>query len=81
MHGLHCQCGKTRSTPRAGEAFKGAKIIHYSGDAKPWNFCHAKGRGHIPIRAMVEWCKMAKDVPTAACHMRGRVHEGGGMAL
>ena len=50
-----------------------AKIVHYSGDAKPWNFWKAQGHGRIPTRAFVEWCSMAEDTPTAACHMRGPV--------
>ncbi|PXF45198.1 Glycosyltransferase family 64 protein C4 [Gracilariopsis chorda] len=55
------------------EAFNDAKIVHYSGDAKPWNFWNARGHGRIPTRAFVEWCHMAENTPTAACHMRGKV--------
>lgn len=55
------------------EAFTAAKILHYSGDAKPWNFWKAKGHGRIPTRSFVEWCRMAENTPTATCHMRGPV--------
>eukprot|EP00177_Eucheuma_denticulatum_P001485 GFKZ01002668.1.p1 GENE.GFKZ01002668.1~~GFKZ01002668.1.p1 ORF type:complete len:553 (-),score=62.22 GFKZ01002668.1:2319-3977(-) len=54
-------------------AFSVAKVVHYSGDAKPWNFWKAKGKGRIPTRAFVEWCRMSQRTPTAACHMRGKV--------
>lgn len=57
------------------EAFAKAKIIHYSGDAKPWNFWRVKGKGRIPTRAFVEWCRMAEKMPSAACHMRGEIYE------
>lgn len=55
------------------DAFRAAKIVHYSGDAKPWNFWKARGHGRIPTRAFVEWCRMAEHTPTAACHMRGAI--------
>ncbi|KAI0558680.1 glycosyl transferase [Gracilaria domingensis] len=55
------------------ESFEEAKIVHYSGDAKPWNFWKARGHGRIPTRAFVEWCNMAENTPTAACHMRGNI--------
>lgn len=55
------------------ETFAASKIVHYSGDAKPWNFWKAKGKGRIPTRAFVEWCRMAERTPTGACHMRGKV--------
>ena len=52
------------------ETFRSSKIVHYSGDAKPWNFWKARGHGRIPTRAFVEWCNMAHGTE-AQCHMRG----------
>lgn len=53
-------------------SFDNAKIVHYSGDAKPWNFWKARGHGKIPVRAFLEWCSMAKGTP-AECHLRGEL--------
>lgn len=54
-------------------AFNAAKILHYSGDAKPWNFWKARGKGRVPARAFIEWCRAAERTPTAACQMRGKL--------
>lgn len=53
--------------------FARAKIVHYSGDAKPWNFWKAGGHGIISTRAFVEWCHMADGTSSSTCHMRGSV--------
>lgn len=53
--------------------FNAAKVLHFSGDAKPWSFWKARGKGRIPTRAFVEWCRAAERTPTAACQLRGKV--------
>lgn len=57
------------------QTLRSSKIIHYSGDAKPWNFWKARGRGQISTHAFMEWCNMAKGTE-AQCHMRGPLQTG-----
>lgn len=54
-------------------AFKVTRILHYSGDAKPWNFWKARGKGRVQTRSFAEWCRAAERTPSAACQMRGKV--------
>ena len=56
-------------------AVKKAKIIHFSGDSKPWAFWNARGRGRISFRLHVEWCHHAAESTYAACHFNGDLDE------
>lgn len=52
-----------------------AKIVHFSGDAKPWLFWNARGRGRVAFALHMEWCTHAMRTSSAVCHMNGDVDE------
>lgn len=53
------------------EATAAAKVLHFSGDAKPWKFWMAEGHGRISLWAMKEWCRFASASVWSACRLNG----------
>lgn len=52
-------------------AVTAANIVHFSGDAKPWAFWNARGRGRIAFGLQLEWCRHAGRSSNAVCHLNG----------
>lgn len=57
------------------KAIENAKIIHFSGDSKPWAFWNSHGKGRIAFSLHHEWCQHAQNSHSAACHFNGNVDE------